>query len=375
MKILYITSDLLGNDGWGRYGLNIAETLKGRDVLWIVSKKSENNFKQKILLAEPLRYLSDIFLIIITARKINIAIKNFAPDVIHFLVEPYLTILPLLNIKRTKILCTVHGTYSFLPNVTNGRAKNLIFLWWMKFAYNRIDNIVAVSNHTKMYLIKCLKKFNIQNVMKKITVIGNGVDFKNFHHSDEKGGGGAVKQILFVGAVKSRKGLREAVTALKFYHDNFSNDFIYNIIGEYDENDKYYQDLKSLIKSCKLEDKIIFQGKVDEQTLHNYYLKSDLFLMLPTSDGNKFEGFGLVYLEANASGVSCITSKNCGAEDAVLDGKTGYVVNYNIPEEVAQKIDLILNKKTIKPIDCFNWAKQNDIKIKVEELLALYLVK
>ena len=66
--------------------------------------------------------------------------------------------------------------------------------------------------------------------------------------------------------------------------------------------------------------------------------------MLSINDGKAFEGFGLVFLEANAKGMPCIGSINCGAEEAILNGKTGYIVDpYNF-KEVAQKNGLFLIK-------------------------------
>ena len=94
--------------------------------------------------------------------------------------------------------------------------------------------------------------------------------------------------------------------------------------------------------------------------------------MLSINDGKAFEGFGLVFLEANAKGMPCIGSINCGAKEAILNGKTGYIVDpYNF-KVIAQKMDLILNKNAIKPQDCTEWAKQNDIEIKTNELMNFY---
>lgn len=375
MKILYITNNLDGKDGWSRYSLDIAKTLKEVDTLWLVADKSENDFKQETFLFEPLRYLSNIFLIFTTARKINLAIKNFSPDIIHFLVEPYLTILPFLNIKKVKIVSTVHGTYSFLPRVIKSYFKASFWLWWINLIYNRIDSIVAVSNFTKNYLIECLNNYQIKSVKEKIIVISNGVDFNDFYSICWKKEPQATKQILFVGAVKRRKGLEEAINALKFYYDHFSNDFVFNVVGAYDAKDHYYLYLKSLISSQQLDDKIIFKNKVEESALREFYSKADLFLMLPLSEGNKFEGFGLVYLEANACGVPCIGAKHSGAEEAILNGKTGYLAEPHSVKDVAEKLDLILNKQMINPEDCVDWARQNDINIKTKELFKIYKTK
>ena len=143
-------------------------------------------------------------------------------------------------------------------------------------------------------------------------------------------------------------------------------------MGDYNKNYNYYQDILKKIKDYKLEGKVFFRGKIDDSELQKYYSNTDLFLMLSINIDSEFEGFGLVYLEANSKGVPCIGPKNCGAQEAILDGKTGYIVDPYSAEEVAKKIDLVLNKNSIKVKDCIEWAKQNDIKIKTEELVDFY---
>ena len=46
---------------------------------------------------------------------------------------------------------------------------------------------------------------------------------------------------------------------------------------------------------------------------------------MTAADGG-FEGFGIVYLEASASGTPVIGTLDCGAEDAIVDGETGRLV-------------------------------------------------
>jgi len=66
---------------------------------------------------------------------------------------------------------------------------------------------------------------------------------------------------------------------------------------------------------------------VSNQELIKLYYQSDLFLLTPIYvEGSKFEGFGLVYLEANACGKPVIGTYGCGAEDAIKDNYSGFLL-------------------------------------------------
>ena len=164
----------------------------------------------------------------------------------------------------------------------------------------------------------------------------------------------------------------QIIEALKHYRDNFSNNFIYEIVGGCNQKSNYYQEILKKIKDYNLDDKVFFRGKIINEKLREYYSSADLFIMTSININNYFEGFGLVFLEANTKGVPCIGSVNSGCQEAILNGKTGYVVDPYDSKGIAGKIDLILNKNTIKTLDCIDWAKKNDIKIKARELVSFY---
>lgn len=77
-----------------------------------------------------------------------------------------------------------------------------------------------------------------------------------------------------------------------------------------------------------------FLGRVPEADLPALYRSADVFAMLCRDrwNGLEAEGFGVVFLEAAASGVPAIAGRSGGSHEAVVDGETGCVVE---PREVA----------------------------------------
>ncbi len=371
MKILFLTNHLKGTDGWSRISLDYINELQnlGFDVLCLTSEKSnQEKIKEYILLDSPVKYIANPFACFLTALKIKKKIAEFSPDIIHFMVEPYAAILHFLSNKKIKVFLTVHGTYSVPPILLNSFLKKKISWVLSKKYYKQVDGVIAVSNYTKNYLMN-----HYSGLEKKIKVITNGIDLKKHKIIDlNEKRKNKTKKVLFVGAVKPRKGIVEVVKALKYYQENFSNDFIFQIVGHYDQKSTYYQKILKKINNYNLFDKVFFLGEIVDSKLHKYYADADLFIMISINTNNHFEGFGLVFLEANAKGVPCIGSVNSGCEEAILNNKTGYSVNSYNAQEIAEKIDLILNKNSIKKQDCIDWARKNDIKFKTKQLIDFY---
>lgn len=360
MKILLITQNLKTTDGWGRYSKDLIGGLsEGNDVKVIASPP--------LLSAE--RYLANPVRAYLAAKNIQNIIDSFDPDIVHFLVEPYVNVLPFLKIKLdTKVFLTVHGTYSFIPALFEGNILHSVSNFLIKRSYRKLTGIIAVSSYTKKYLLGKDKSFPED----KIKVITNGIDLKTFLSSSNTRENKGESSIVFVGAIKKRKGILEAIKALDVYRKKYGGNFTYTIVGSYKENDPYVKLVKSEIKNLNLENLVTFTGRLEDEQLDSIYKSADLFLMLPIQDGAFFEGFGLVYLEANSYGVAVIGSKNSGAVDAIEEGKTGYLVNPFNLNEVAGKINAILNENKINKDDCIVWGKQHDVKIKVKEVLNFY---
>ncbi len=76
-----------------------------------------------------------------------------------------------------------------------------------------------------------------------------------------------------------------------------------------------------------------------------------------------FEGFGAVITEAYQFGKPAVGSSNSGIEDAIQDGKTGYLTKQQNPQDIAEKIEKILqdydsfSANAKKKYADFDWAK------------------
>lgn len=89
---------------------------------------------------------------------------------------------------------------------------------------------------------------------------------------------------------------------------------------------------------------VVFAGAVSDEDLPAHYASCDLFAMPCRSrwGGLEVEGFGIVYLEAAASGKAAVAGRSGGAEEAVEDEVTGILVEGAEPKAVALAVARLL---------------------------------
>jgi phosphatidylinositol alpha-1,6-mannosyltransferase len=102
--------------------------------------------------------------------------------------------------------------------------------------------------------------------------------------------------------------------------------------------------IRSKIVEKKLEQNVKLLGVISNKELVLYHSIGDIFIMPNRTllDGDT-EGFGIVFIEANAAGNPVIGGKAGGATDAIQDGVTGFLVNPTDSYEIATAICRLTN--------------------------------
>ena len=115
---------------------------------------------------------------------------------------------------------------------------------------------------------------------------------------------------------------------------------VYLIVGEGPERSR----LEALRDELGLQNSVIFAGAVSDEDLLAYYYAAQVFAMISRqpAGSHEVEGFGIVYLEANACGLPVVAGRSGGVPDAVVDGETGYLVDPEDPQAVAIAVGRLL---------------------------------
>jgi len=172
------------------------------------------------------------------------------------------------------------------------------------------------------------------------------------------------KTVLFtLGRLVRRKGVDKTIEALALIPEPLSHNLQYFIAGVGPE--KGY--LKSLIPE-KMVQRIIFLDELKEEEKWAWLRLSDIFIMPARDISGDFEGFGIVYLEANLCGKPVIAGRAGGTADAVQDGFSGLLVNPESAAEIKEAIVELANNPgqraqlgqqgASRAKQDFNWEKQ-----------------
>lgn len=117
--------------------------------------------------------------------------------------------------------------------------------------------------------------------------------------------------------------------------------------------------IKQIITNKKLTN-IYLLGRVDEKIKHSLYEHSDWFMMPNVRMKDDAEGFGITIIEAGLHGCPVIASNIDGIPSAVLQGKTGFLVEERNPQEFINAITKNkLNREEVKKkvFQTFEWNK------------------
>ena len=208
-----------------------------------------------------------------------------------------------------------------------------------KFYLKQADAVVAVSEFTRNALIDIMRVSP-----DKIKVIHNGVDTHKFfpglkdqqiiqrHKLTDK------IIVLTVGRLVERKGVDKTLYALPEIIKLIPN-IHYLIVGE----GEYRQCLDSIVIELQLQSYVTFVGRISDDDLVKYYQTCDLFVM-PNRElaDHDTEGFGLVFIEANACEKAVIGGRAGGAIEAINHEQTGLLVDGNNSVEISDAIIKLL---------------------------------
>ncbi|MDP2945009.1 MAG: glycosyltransferase [Atribacterota bacterium] len=277
--------------------------------------------------------------------KVKKVITEFNPDIVH-IHHPFLLSSAAimygkkLGIPKILTLHTQYEQYAYyafpIPERVTQKAIKMII---SNLAY-KIDCITTPSASMK----ELIEGYGIKN---RIEVIPNAIHLISFREDNELKKTEIKKKyklknddkiILFVGRVASEKSIDKIIKALAIIKKRRIGKEKLLIVGNGPDMDE----LKQLARTLKVEEDVLFAGAVSYEEIKHYYKIAYVFTIASTT-----ETFGIVTIEALASGVPVLAVKAPGAVDILTDGLDGLLVD-NDTEKFADALEKIIREPELR---------------------------
>lgn len=295
-------------------------------------------------------------------------LAELQPDIIHthhpfVLGEVGLTFakrmgIPLVYTFHTRYECYVHY---FAPLPTD-----LVWRAGQKLVCNYVQQVDLVTTPSES-MVEILRSYGIN---REIKVLPNPIDLHLYETIDrgiirERYGLQNCRVLLYTGRLGKEKNLALLLKAFTIITRKCRQDLRLILVGSGPEETALQEQARSL----GIGEKVIFPGRVDYREIPNYYGSADLFVMPSTT-----ETFGLVVLEALASGVPVVAVNAGGSRDMVVSGYNGFLTPEDPESFAAAILELLENDERRR--DFAHAARESAARYSVEnitrELLALY---
>lgn len=255
-------------------------------------------------------------------------VRRFKPDLMHSF-HPVVTGLAGLFFARWMRVPAISSFHLDLANMLTfykiglvGAALKRITTW----AFNRSAYTLAPS--------KLIQARMRSEGIRKVGLWRRGVDADKFHpryrdpamRDKLSGGHPEDKLLLYVGRLAPEKQIHQIRTVL----DAVPGTRLALVGGGPAENS-----LRQRFQGAN----VMFAGYMEGEELSRAFASSDVFLF-PSA----FESFGLVILEAMASGLPVVSARVGAAQDMITEGKTGYTFDVNDTDAMVAGVRAILDQ-------------------------------
>lgn len=223
--------------------------------------------------------------------------------------------------------------------------------------------ILTNSRYTERVLLDCFPDLTGSTV---VGLVGVSQAHLDTPHS-ERPAGEPTRLITISRLSEPRKNIHLVLEALSALREEF--DFTYRVIGDGEEK----ASLQALAEHLGLADRVTFCGRLSEQEMLTELSASDLFILCSSVLPTSHEGFGIVYLEANACGVPTLGARLAGAAEAIDEGRSGFFVDEPSTQSITAAVRRFLSGELhFESADCHEFASRFTWTRVVENALPYY---
>jgi glycosyltransferase involved in cell wall biosynthesis len=220
------------------------------------------------------------------------------------------------------------------------------------------NKFISISADTTKYFEEVLP----QQLKKNIYPLSNAIVVKNFHGADKERDLSTIR-IVNVGSFLTKKNQQFLVDIALILKQR---DLAFEIVMLGEGTD--YEKVKAKVKAAGLEKQILMPGNT--VNVADYYAAANVYVHVAL-----YEPFGLVLLEAMASGLPVVTLDGKGNRDLIKEGENGYMINDQNAAAFADAIEKAVKDRdtyAAMSINATAFAQKYDIEEYINKLVSLY---
>ncbi len=381
MKIIYLADDFppFSFGGGGVITYNLAKEMAGLGhQVFVVTTVQKKNLAKKeetdgltvfrIYSKYPKPFLLKAYISLynpLTAGKVKKILKELKPEVVHCQhIHSHLSyyVLKLAKKSGAKVFLTTHdvmlvsyGKAFFKPDAKNYKIGVLEQIRRARKGYNPSRNIII--RHYLKYVDKifpvshALKRVLADNGVKNMEVIHNGIDVEKWLVSEDKVKnfknqfGLQNKKIVFWGGgrLSGAKGAIQLLKAFRIVKNKYNlSEAVLVIAGD---KGFYTDKIEAMARELGIGNLAIFTGRFGLEDMKTAFFACDVSVTPSVC----FDSFPTVNLEAMAAKKTVVATCFGGSPEIVFNNETGYIVNPNNENILAEKIiDLLQNPEKAK---------------------------
>jgi phosphatidylinositol alpha-1,6-mannosyltransferase len=239
---------------------------------------------------------------------------------------------PWLRARGLRYSVIVHGAEMLVPAATPGLRQLLVR------SFEHAELLLPVSEFTSERIRSLLSDPPPRAVLHAdvdLERFAPGADAAGARH--RLGLSPHDKVVLFLGRLVRRKGAHRLIDVLPDVSAQVSNVVV--VIGGSGPQQSI------LRRRARGRGRVVFTGKVSSSDAPGLHASASVFA-LPVVDrwgGRDTEGLGIALLEAQASGVPCVTGRSGGTPEAVVDGVTGRVIDARDRDALTRALVFLLD--------------------------------
>ena len=233
-------------------------------------------------------------------------------DYIHYVTKGYFDGISKKIVEYiTKFYCDTTIEELIVPT------KKTYDLFKEKYKYDRNVHIIPTGIEIERFYKEKLNKEKVLNLKKKLGLLNDNI-------------------ILYLGRISCEKRIDFLIKNQVNLVKKINNSKLL-IVGDGPELEEY----KELVSKLKIEDNVIFTGKVPWDEVPYYYALSDVF-----ATNSDFETQGLTVIEAMAAGLPVVALDDDAFRNVVIDGLTGYLFKNKKAPTVPDPAEGVINEET-----------------------------